>query len=228
MTNIPKRSGIVYSREFGKPMKLYFVRHGHSVANELKIISNRNLDHPLTEKGIGQVQALANSLTEHTFAAIYTSPIRRAVQSAQLLAQKLGVQPMLTDALREPDMGELEGRSDKAAWKEHQEIYQRWWLDQADEARIPDGESFNDVKTRFLPFIDGLLEKYVDAPATEILLVGHGGLYVCMLPLLLKNISTDFAQSHIPSNCGLILAENRENGCFCLSWDGLTEFSLDG
>lgn len=209
-------------------MKLFFVRHGHSLANELKIISNRGLDHPLTARGIEQVQTLANTLAGHSFAAIYTSPIPRAVQSAQLLAQKLGGKPILADALREPDMGELEGRSDEDAWKQHAEIYQTWWLDQADEARIPGGESFNDVKARFLPFIEELLEKFTLTPETEILLMGHGGLYVCMLPLLLKNISTDFAQSHIPSNTGMITAESRVNGCFCLSWDGLTEFSLDG
>lgn len=207
-------------------MKLYFVRHGQSVANQLKIIANRSQDLPLTDLGRQQGDQLAGKLKGISFAAIYASPIPRAGQTAQILAQHLGGQVLITAALREPDMGDLEGFSDAESWKLHQEIYNRWWLDQDDEARINGGESFNDVKGRFLPFIDGLVDKFGSDPEANLLLVGHGGLYVCMLPLLLKNISTDYAQSHIPTFTAVIEAENRVNGLFCLSWDGEKVFSL--
>jgi hypothetical protein len=47
-----------------------------------------------------------------------------------------------------------------------------------------------------------------------------------MLPLILKNISTDFAQSHTPVFLSMIEAETRVNGLTCLSWDGLSEFTV--
>jgi broad specificity phosphatase PhoE len=205
-------------------MKLYFVRHGESAANAQQIIANRSQAYPLTANGRQQVQALAAALAEHTFSALYTSPIPRALETADILAQALGGKPQLTAALREPDMGELEGQAGPAVWRRHDEIYQRWWIDQDDEASIPGGESFASVKARFLPFIEGLLEEAPQLEA-EVLLVGHAGLFTCMLPLLLKNVSNDFAQSHIPAYGSIILAESRVNGLSCLSWDGLTDFA---
>jgi probable phosphoglycerate mutase len=207
-------------------MKFYFVRHGESAANIAHIISNRSLDHPLTDLGRQQARQLAQSLAQHSFAAVYCSPIQRAVETACILTAQLGGSPILSAALREPDMGILEGRSDAEAGKLHNELYQRWWLDQEDDARIEGGESFSDVKRRFLPFMDELIGKYAELPEAEVLLVGHGGLYLTMLPLLLKNISTDFAESHTPGFLSVIIAENRVNGLTCLSWGGLSEFTV--
>lgn len=206
-------------------MKLYFVRHGESVANQGHILSNRSLPHPLTPGGREQVQVLAQTLVGRPFARIYTSPVPRALETANLLAKQLGSSlPIVTDALREIDMGELEGRSDPEAWRQHDEIYQRWWFDQDDEACIPGGESFTAVKARFFPLIDGLLEE--DSLAqSEVLLVGHAGLYSCMLPLLFKNVSSDFAQGHLPGYGSMIVAESRVNGLACLTWEGMTDFA---
>ena len=63
-------------------MKLYFVRHGESVANVLRVFSNHNLDHPLTTLGVEQAHALAVKLAGKPIQRIYTSPVKRAVQTA--------------------------------------------------------------------------------------------------------------------------------------------------
>jgi broad specificity phosphatase PhoE len=65
---------------------------------------------------------------------------------------------VVVDALCEIDMGDLEGRSDPQTWHQHDEIYQRWWYEQDDEACTLGGESFTAVKARFLHFTDSLLE----------------------------------------------------------------------
>ena len=51
-------------------MKVIFARHGESTANTLHVFSNQQADHPLTEKGRGQAQALANRLSATEFAGI--------------------------------------------------------------------------------------------------------------------------------------------------------------
>jgi probable phosphoglycerate mutase len=209
-------------------MKLYFVRHGESEANTRHIISNRVVPrYPLTETGRQQAIALGQTLRGHTFAALYSSPILRALQTAELVAGQWPAAPeiRLAPALGEPDLGELEERGDDEAWRLHNDLYQRWWIDQEDEAKMPGGECFSDLKTRFFPFIDSLQEQYGAEPDAEVLLVGHSGIFLCMLPLLLRNISSDFAQSHFPGHGGLIVAEVRTNGVYCLSWDGLSEFA---
>ena len=86
-------------------MRLYFVRHGQSVANVEMIISNRDLPHPLTELGRRQAEALAQSLVDVPLAAFHASPIMRARQTAQIVASIRGVPFEMADALREPDCG---------------------------------------------------------------------------------------------------------------------------
>ena len=102
-------------------MRLYFVRHGQSEANVQVVISNRDLPHPLTELGRQQAKALACSLANVPLAAIYSSPIVRAAQTAQIVAAIKSLPVEFADALREPDYGiiEYEGDGDPAMGINH-------------------------------------------------------------------------------------------------------------
>ena len=82
-------------------MRLYFVRHGESTANLLWEFSNSGFKHPLTEKGIEQARAVARSLSGLQVEQIYSSPVMRAVQTAQILAESLQAPLEITEALRE-------------------------------------------------------------------------------------------------------------------------------
>ncbi len=97
-------------------MRLYFVRHGESEANLLNEFSNRGLKHGLTQ----QAHALAQSLRSIPVTALFSSPLLRARQTAEILARELGVAYQMTDALREFDCGLLEGKMDAESW-------QRYW-----------------------------------------------------------------------------------------------------
>ncbi len=70
-------------------MKLYFVRHGESTANLLREFSNGGAKHPLTEKGVEQARTVARALSGLQIEQIYASPVLRAVQTAQILAESL-------------------------------------------------------------------------------------------------------------------------------------------
>ena len=85
------------------------------------------------------------------------------------------------------------------------------------ERRFEDGESFLDMKERFVPFVEQLLETYGHLPE-DIVLVGHGGLYRCMLPLVLDNIDFEFSMAHSLSNTGVVVAEKGDEGLVCLEW----------
>ncbi|MFO7662130.1 MAG: histidine phosphatase family protein, partial [Chloroflexota bacterium] len=73
-------------------MKLIFARHGESLANILHEISNRGLKHPLTSNGREQAAALAQALAFRSLDHIYTSPILRAIETAVIVAHRLGVE----------------------------------------------------------------------------------------------------------------------------------------
>ena len=195
-------------------MRIYFARHGESEANVLHVHSNRGYVHPLTEKGRGQAAILAEKLSGTPVSRLFTSPLMRAVQTADILSAALGVSYEITDALREYDCGILEGRADEAAWQMHVAVFEEWVRHGRWEKRVEGGESFTEIRDRFVPFVEGLLEAYRDSPA-RVVLVGHGGLYRCMLPLVLTNADVDFAAGHSFGYTEYHVAESGPDG---LAW----------
>jgi broad specificity phosphatase PhoE len=201
-------------------MKLYFVRHGQSEANLLHEISNRGQKHGLTPQGREQAATLATHLTACNITQLFTSPLLRATQTADILADALGLPYQITDALREYDCGILEGKSDEAAWEQYRQLRSAWIDDRHWDARIERGESFRDMEQRFVPFIQQLLQQ-VDHSGGSIVLIGHGGLYACMLPLILHNVSFAAATYTFP-NIAYVLAESHNRGLIGLEWCGIS------
>ena len=87
-----------------------------SQANLRHEFSNQGLKHPLTLEGRQQAAALADALQTQSVTYIYSSPVLRALETAIILAGRLGVEYEVAEALREYDVGLLEGRSDDEAW----------------------------------------------------------------------------------------------------------------
>jgi len=113
------------------------------------------LDLPLSEKGIRQAQALAESLREKGFAAVYTSPLQRCRRAAELLAARCEI----VDDLRELDHGAWEGRTyDEIAASDPGRY--REWMERPCEVRFPDGESLADLRERVLAAAAGIRSRH--------------------------------------------------------------------
>ncbi len=200
-------------------MRLYFVRHGQSEANLLKVISNRGRVHPLTALGRQQAAELAHSLASVPMVRIYSSPLLRAVQTAEIISATLNMPFDTIDALREPDCGIMEGRSDDAAWDEYKRVWKAWLDDHNYDEHIEGGESFNDVRARFGPFIDRLAAEY-GKTAHPLLLISHGALIYTMLSITLANAEAVFAEWRPIPTTGLIVVERQAAGWVCVEWCG--------
>jgi broad specificity phosphatase PhoE len=200
-------------------MKIIFVRHGESEANLLNEFSNCGLKHGLTKRGKAQAVALAQQLGALSVARIFSSPLLRAVQTAEILSAALSVSYETVDALREYHCGILEGKSDAASWAQYRRVLEDWIIHHRWESRIEGGESFIEIRDRFVPFVEQLVSAYEDSGET-LALVGHGGLYRCMLPLVLENVDFDFAMQHPLGNTGYAEAEMRGEKLFCVKWSG--------
>jgi broad specificity phosphatase PhoE len=201
-------------------MKLYFVRHGESTANLLGEFSNDNNKHSLTELGIAQARATALVLRGKSIDRIYTSPVLRAVQTAQILFEALQAPWEITEALREWSVGVYEGTSDPLGWELHRQVQEDWFFHHKLESRMPGGESFAEIQDRFVPFINQLLRNG-NGSQENVALVGHGGLYMAMLPAILTNVDRAFAQQHGLVYASVVVAEVRINELHCLSWGGV-------
>ena len=200
-------------------MRLYFVRHGESVANLTSEFSCRGFKHPLTSKGVEQAQLLARNLAFRRIARIYSSPLQRAVQTAEILSVALQVEVEVTGALREWDVGIYEGTTGLQGWQLHRQVQEDWYFNYKLESKMPEGESFIEIRERFVPFIEGLLQDGQN-PDEELVLVGHGGLYICMLPVVFINIDHEFAVQHGFPNTAYALGETQGDGLYCTEWCG--------
>jgi broad specificity phosphatase PhoE len=196
-------------------MNLYFVRHGESEANTRHVISNRESSFHLTPKGRQQAKTLAERIGNVPFQAMFSSPVLRARETADILSAALGIPYQVTEALREYDCGVLEEKSDEASWKTHHRYFEDWVLRGQYTNKPEEGECFLDIQDRFVPFMEGLPQRDKDQ---NILLVGHGGLYLLMLPLILTNIDHSFAISRGMGNAEYVLAARTAGGLVCLQW----------
>jgi broad specificity phosphatase PhoE/GNAT superfamily N-acetyltransferase len=201
-------------------MQLYFVRHGESQANILHVISNRVAHHGLTAQGRQQAVTLAKRLHSISPARIFTSPLLRAVQTASILSDSWSAPLEITEALREYDCGILEGCSDPASWQLHRQLRDAWLVDKQWHRRLEQGESFLDIQARFMPFIERLVAR-TSHMADTFVLVGHGGVYACMLPLILANVDFAFVLERPFPNTAYVLAESGAAGLMCLEWCGV-------
>lgn len=89
-------------------MKIYFIRHGETVWNTLKIFqgsSNSNL----TEKGIEQAKKLGERLKNTKITAFYSSPLGRAIETSKLIIGERGIEISKIDEFREIGLGKVEG-----------------------------------------------------------------------------------------------------------------------
>jgi len=182
------------------------------------VYSNRFGVHGLTDKGKRQAEELADSLQDVHFTALYCSPILRAVQTGEIVANRLRIPYQIEDGLREYDVGILEGRPyDAATWEIYWEVTAQWMERQNWEARIEGGESYNDIRARFMPFIRRLEGQYRQIGGS-FLLISHGGTLRCMLPLLLSNVDHAFALDNPSDYTRFIVAQLHGGEWVGLRW----------
>ena len=152
---------------------VWYIRHGENRANQTGELSCRTVDYPLTDLGVTQATELAGQLAEQAApAAIYSSPLRRATQTAGIIAGRLGLPVVTLEDLRELDVGELEGRSDADAWTTYLEVAYAWLAGDHDR-RYPGGEDFHRVTARVTR---AFARAAGHPPGSRVLMVAHDGL----------------------------------------------------
>lgn len=198
-------------------MKITFTRHGESTANTLHVFSNHRADHPLTEKGKGQALALANRLLDQKFSAFYSSPIPRAVETAQIVSNQLLLPFKIHNGLKEFDAGVLEGRSDENAWAEFSALWKDWFTEGLVNKKIDGGESLFEIRDRLGSFLVEVMQQHPETSA-NILCITHGGLLYAAIPGLVENIPYSFVREHLLDNTESIVINWDGKIWKCLQW----------
>ena len=106
-------------------MFLYFVRHGEIESNIRKVYAGWS-EEPLTEKGIQQAEMAGEVLKEKGIDALYCSPLRRAVQTAEIIGEAVGLTPVSDDHFKEMRLGPWEGLSEDEVARRFPEEWKIW------------------------------------------------------------------------------------------------------
>ncbi|HEY8815138.1 MAG TPA: histidine phosphatase family protein [Candidatus Dormibacteraeota bacterium] len=146
------------------------MRHGQSTWNHERRIQGQ-LDPPLSDEGRRQAARLGLRLAGRTFAGIYTSDLRRAAETAQLVGRAVGVDATPMAELREIYLGQWEGlRTEELAAR----FPEAWasWTDEPDWDLVPGGERSVAFEARVGAALDSLFERHAQG---DVLVVTHGG-----------------------------------------------------
>ncbi|MEO6089437.1 MAG: bifunctional RNase H/acid phosphatase [Umezawaea sp.] len=130
----------------GTPTRFHLLRHGQTELSVGRRYSGRG-NPPLTETGREQAAAAARRLAKvDDIAAVVSSPLGRARETADAVASALGVEAVVLDGLIETDFGAWEGLTFTEAAERDPELHQRWLS--TTSVAPPDGESFDAVHQR--------------------------------------------------------------------------------
>jgi broad specificity phosphatase PhoE len=192
-------------------VRLVLVRHGQTDSNVGKVLDTRPPGAPLNALGQAQAAALGERLATEPVTAVHASVATRAQQTAAPVAAAHGLDVTVVGGVHEVFVGDLEGRADVAAREAFDVIYDAWWAGDLD-ARLPGGESAHDVRDRFLPAVDRVL----DGATGDVVLVSHGA----AIRLAAAALLGDTAETWYVPNTGLVVLEPAEDGGWKLEhWD---------
>lgn len=185
--------------------RLYLIRHGENRANITLEFSSRKVDYPLTPKGILQARQTAEFFRGKQIDEIYSSPLKRAVETAEIIGEKIGVPVVVMENFREIDVGDLEGQKPTAAlWEQHNAILAAWVNGHPDIC-FPNGEDYPRLLGRFKA---GLMDILPGKTGKGIIIVGHGGIFTLTLRDYCEGVERTIYEMMMP-NCGIteILAQ---------------------
>ncbi len=157
--------------------RLVVIRHGRTEWNRVERFRGR-ADIELDEVGMKQAEATAGRIAEWQVSAIYSSPLRRALATAEVLARRFDLEVKSLPGIIDIDYGEWQGLSPDEAAARDDGLYSRW-LKSPHKVKFPGGESLAGVRKRAASAVDGLITQH---PKETIALVSHK--VVCQILIL--------------------------------------------
>lgn len=148
-------------------MEILLTRHGQTEWNLLKKVQGKvNIE--LNETGIQQAKMTRDSLKEEKIDLILCSPLKRAIQTAEIINQERNIRMIIDERLSERDFGEFEGMSNtdfnfNAFWSYKQNL------------KYDKAENIKDFFRRVYNFLDNIKNEY---DGKRILIVAHGGISI--------------------------------------------------
>jgi len=137
---------------------LILVRHGQTAWNVAEVFRGR-IDIELDETGLKQAELLAEYLSHRKLDAVYSSPLRRSLQTAEAIAHHHGLTAEIALGLTDIDFGEWQGLAHEEVKNRFSQLYEEW-MTSPHRIRMPSGESLDDVRRRAMQVVDEVVARH--------------------------------------------------------------------
>lgn len=180
--------------------RIYFVRHGEGQDNTARQFSYKKVDRPLTERGRLQAGQTAEYLAGLHIDRIFCSPMKRAHETAQIIARRLNKDLTILEEFREVNVGDLDGQDfNDEGWSVYHDITHAWYTGNANLS-YPGGEDYLTLWERTRIGLHKMLEGH---SGSNFVLVGHGGIFTATLKEFCSGLEIEWLQNVEYYNCAI-------------------------
>ena len=185
--------------------KVYLVRHGQTEWNK-KLTFRGRVDIPLNEAGHMEAQALSHALKDKNIEAIYTSPLKRSIETAQPVAKFFHLEIVPVQGLIDINYGDWEGLSFHEVKKRYGDQY-KGWEKSPDLIRFPNGETLDEAKERSFRAFKNIVK---ESPDKSILIIPHRVINKILLCALLNIGNSHFWEIKQDTGCINLIEYSRD------------------
>ncbi len=196
--------------------KIILVRHGETEWNVAEIFRGRT-DVELNETGIRQAELLAEYLSKTKIDAIYSSPLRRALKTAEIIAGYHQLDVDIDADLTDFNFGKWQGLSRQEVKNKYRELYAEW-INHPERVKIPAGESLDVIRKRAMGVATKIIARHKGTSA----LVSHRVVNKVLICALLGLDNSHFWNIKLDT-CGVTIFTH-ENERFILTRHNDTSF----
>ena len=184
---------------------IIFLRHGQAENNTKKILAGRSPGVNLTEVGIQQAEQAGKMLEPLNISAIYSSPIDRALQTAEIVGKQCDLEISIDDRLIELDMGKFTKMPYDEIFAKHGNVFLKFY-EGSEEVSENGVETFTKVQKRVLDMVDFIINKHKNE---NVVLVTHMDPIKAMIGKVLK-LRPEILFELIIANASLNIFKNND------------------
>lgn len=192
-------------------MEIYFIRHGETLWNTLKIFQGSS-DSPLTELGISQAEKLSKKLKDIEFTDFYSSPMGRTIQTAKIIMGDRKQKIKFIEEFKEISMGDIEGVPRSEFEEKYPKEFYNFFNNPVDyDPKVYHGENYYEVIERVKKGLDKLLS-YLNNN-DKVVVVTHGVTLKALFHIITKEKMDELGAAKVPQNTSVSIVKY-ENGKF--------------
>lgn len=189
-------------------MEIYFIRHGETLWNTLKIFQGRS-DSPLTELGISQAEKLSEKLKDIEFTDFYSSPMGRTIQTTKIIMGDRKQEIKFIEEFKEISMGDIEGIPRSEFEEKYPKEFYDFFNNPADyDPKVYHGENYYEVIERVKKGLDKLLSYLNDSD--RVVVVTHGVTLKALFHVITKEKMDVLGAAKVPQNTSVSIVKYKD------------------